>query len=296
MKVKVPPFLVPPTESISFDGWYQQLGDENVALPEELEHWDYQTRLILSAFITLDEAQILSDTHLGPGSRLGVLVTASAEATSTESVLALVDIPAGWNDARALTVEIPGQNFARRLTVTTQVVVTTAEPLDGLAPMKQGSILWTMTQKTYLQGIGAQFPTYAEDFSITRPKLSHAGWFIHIDATDPHALLLSNIKVVLNSGRPEIQKLLSGAKDSSTAQIQRMIDVDVSRRIASAGLGMPEVLDSDADFDDLSVAGGLRASLALLWPDIPVEHLAHEFANDTGAFEARIQQNRGLFN
>lgn len=296
MKVKVPPFLVPPSESISFDGWYQQLGDDNVALPEELEHWDYQTRLILSAFITLDEAHILSEVHLGPGSRLGVLVTASSEATSTESVLALVDVPTGWNDVRALTVEVPGQHFARRLAVTTQVVVTVAEPMDGLAPSKQGAILWTATQKTYLQGIGAQFPTYAEDFNVTRPKLNHAGWFIHVDATDPHALFLSNIKVVLNSGRPEIQRLLSGAKDASTVQIQRMIDVDVSRRIASVGLSMPEVLDSDTDFDDLSVAGGLRASLALLWPDVPVELLAHEFANDTGAFEARIQQNRGLFN
>jgi hypothetical protein len=224
------------------------------------------------------------------------LVSASAEATSTETVLALVDIPVGWNAARALTVEVPGQHFARRLTVTTQVVVTAAEPLDGIAPSKHGSILWSTEQKTYLQGVGAQFPTYAEDFSITRPNLSNAGWVIHIDVTDPHALFLSNIKVVLNSGRPEIQRLLSGARDASTAQIQRMVDVDVSRRIAVAGLRMPEVLDCEADFDDLSVAGGLRASLALLWPDVPIDHLVHEFEYDTGAFEARIQQTRGLFN
>lgn len=296
MKVKVPPFIVPEAESITFDGWYQQIGDENVSLPDELEHWDYQTRLVLSAFMTLNEAQILKDCHLGSGSRLGVLVSASAEATSTETVLALVDIPVGWNAARALTVEVPGQHFARRLTVTTQVVVTVAEPLDGVAPSKQGSILWSTGQKTYLQGVGAQFPTYAEDFSITRPKISHAGWVIQIDVTDPHALLLSNIKIVLNSGRSEVQKLLSGAKDAFTAQIQRMIDVDVSRRIATAGLRMPEVLDSEADFDDLSVAGGLRASLALLWPDVSIEHLAHELENDAGAFEARVQQSRGLFN
>ena len=296
MKVKVPPFLVPATENVTFDGWYQQLGDDNVALPEELEHWDYQTRLVLSAFISLNEPQILSECHLGPGARLGVLVVASSDATSTESVLALVDIPRGWNDTRALTVEVPGQHFARRLTVGTQVVVTVPDPLDGIAPSKQGSILWAAEQKTYLQGVGAQFPTYAEDFNVTKPKLNHAGWMIEIDTTDPHALFLSNIKVVLNSGRPEIQKLLSGAKDSSTAQLQRLIDVDVSRRIATAGLRMPEVLDSEADFDDLSVAGGLRASLSLLWPDVPVDHLAHELENDTGAFEARIQQNRGLFN
>lgn len=296
MKVKVPPFLIPSADDIIFDGWYQQLGDENVALPEELEHWDYQTRLILSAFIKLNEPQILTECHLGPATRLGVLVVASSESTSTESVLALVDIPQGWNDARALTVEVPGQHFARRLTIDTQIVVTVPEPLDGVAPSKPGSILWSVEQKTYLQGVGAQFPTYAEDFNVTRPKLKHAGWFIHIDTTDPHGRFLSNIKVVLNSGRPEIQKLLSGAKDSSTAQIQKMMDVDVSRRIATAGLSMPEVLDGEADFDDLSVAGGLRTSLTLLWPDIPVENLAHEFENDTGAFEARIQQTRGLFN
>lgn len=296
MKVRVSPFLVPSPEQIVFDGWYQQLGDENVALPDELEHWDYQTRLILSGFITIDEPLILAQCHLGPDSRLGVLVTAFSEATSTECVLALVDIPTGWNDARALTVEVPGQHFARRLTIDTQVVVAAAEPMDGISPSKQGSILWSTKQKTYLQGIGAQFPTYAEDFNVTRPQLKHAGWMIHIDTTDPHALFLSNIKVVLNSGRPEIQKLLSGAKDAASAQIQRMMDVDVSRRIAAAGLRMPEVLDNDADFDDLSVAGGLRASLSLLWPDTTVEVLAHEFENDTGAFEARIQQNRGLFN
>ena len=240
--------------------------------------------------------KFLSECHLGPGARVGVLVLASSEATSTESVLALVDIPQGWNDTRAITVEVPGQHFARRLTIDTQVVVTVPDPLDGIAPSKQGSILWAAAQKTYLQGVGAQFPTYAEDFNITKPELNRAGWVVEIDTADPHALFLSNIKVVLNSGRPEIQKLLSGAKDSSTAQLQRLIDVDVSRRVASAGLRMPEVLDSEADFDDLSVAGGLRASLSLLWPDVPVDHLAHEFENNAGAFEARIQQNRGLFN
>ena len=281
MKVKVPPFLMPAADNIAFDGWYQQLCDENVALPEELEHWDYQTRLVLSAFISINEPKILSECHLGPGARLGVLVVASSEATSTETVLALVDIPHGSNDTRALTVEVPGQNFARRLTVDTQVVVTVPDPMDGIAPSKQGSILWAADQKTYLQGVGAQFPTYAEDFNVTKPKLNHAGWVIEIDTTDPHGLFLSNIKVVLNSGRPEIQKLLSGAKDAFTAQLQRLIDVDVSRRIATAGLRM---------------AGGLRASLSLLWPDVPVDHLAHELENDTGAFEARIQQNRGLFN
>lgn len=296
MTVKVPPFLVPAAENISFDGWYQQLGDENIALPEELEHWDYQTRLVLSSFISIDEPTILSECHLGPGARLGVLVMASSDATRTESVLALVDIPRGWSDTRAITVEVPGHLFARRLGIRTQVVVTVPDPLDSIAPSKPGSILWSGEQKTYLQGIGAQFPTYAEDFNFTKPKLNQAGWVIEIDTTDPHALFLSNIKVVLNSGRPEIQKLLSGAKDSSSAQLQRLIDVDVSRRIATAGLRMPEVLDSQTDFDDLSVVGGLRASLSLLWPGVPVDHLAHELENDTGAFEARIQQNRGLFN
>jgi hypothetical protein len=295
LKVAVPPFLVPSPGSITLDGWYLQIEEENVPMPEELEHWDYQTRMVLSAFLTLNENVILKECHLGPESYLGILVTASAEATSTEIVLAQVEVPVGWNGARALTIEVPGQHFARRLTITSQVVVTAAEPEDELAPSRPGSILWSSAQKTHLQGMGAQFPTYAEDFEVTRPKIGHAGWLVDIDTSDPHASFLSNVKLVLNSGRPEIQRLLKGARDPSTLQLLRILDVDVTRRIASAGLSMPEVLTADPDFDDLSVAGGLRASLSLLWPDVPIENLAHELRNDPGAFEARVQENRELF-
>lgn len=294
MKVKVSPFLVPPSTEIVFDGWYQQLGDQEVPLPDELEHWDYQTRLVLSGFITLNEVSVLTQCQLGPESRLGILVTAYSEATSTETLLTLVDVPSGWVGARALTVEIPGQHFARRLTVETQVVVTHAQPKGRISAVRPGSILWTSRQKTYLQGIGSQFPTYAEDFSVTRPKIQHAGWLIEIETADPHALFLSNIKVVLNSGRLEIQKLLNGTKDAATIQLGKILDIDVTRRVAIAALSMPEMFLLDTDFDDLSVVGGLRASLDLLWPGVDLEVLLHEYNDDLGAFEARIQENRRL--
>lgn len=295
VKVSVAPFKMPDPESIQFSGWSHRHNGQDAPLAEELEHWDYQTRLVLSGFLKVDEPSTLNNCELAPESRLAVLVTAQSQATRTELQLCLVDLPKGWNDAYALTVEVPGIHFSRRLTLRTQVVVSRSCPLSDVAPSLDGSILWSHEQKTYLQGSGAQFPTYAEDFTITRPHYSGAGWIIDIDTSDLGAHFLSNIRIVLNTGLRSIQKLLAGSDDSDSVRLQKMIDYDVSRRILVAALGAPEVWSLDPDFDDLSVAGGLRSAVAALFPETPVEYLAHDLDGKLGELEARLQDRRGVF-
>ena len=194
-----------------------------------------------------------------------------------------------------LTATVPGTTSGGRLSLETLLVVTEANPVNPLAPTRPGSILWRNVQHSHLQGIGTQFPTDAEDFTLTRPEIARAGWKLSIDTTDPDALFLTSVRLTLDTRHAAVAKLLSGSKDAETRQLQRMIDVDVTRQLVIAALASEEIVSLDVDWAAVSAGGVLRNLLQQLWPTGEDPQILRKWSlNDPTRIEAHLQHVRGL--
>lgn len=296
MKFPVPPFLVPQIGVIQHHGWNLSTPSGDLALPNEMEHWDYQTTLSITGIISINLGKLTEQCHLRLDSKLVIAVLARSSGTNEEQLITQQIVPAGENCEVQLNANIAGTEHGGRLTIETLVIALSPIPADMLAAIRPGSILWKESHHTYLQGIGTQFPTDAEDFAQTRPHIARAGWKLSIDSSNLDALFMSTVRLSLNTGHSGIRKLLSGRVDAETRRLQRLIDVDVTRQLIAVALKSEDVIDLDLDWEDVSLGGTLRNLLQQVWPtgEDP-QTLRDRFFNDPSRIESHIQHTRGIF-
>lgn len=295
MKFPVSPFLVPAEDTVRHYGWDTNTAEPPTPLPNEMEHWDYQTEMSLTGSVLINVREMLQQCHMDPGSRLGVVVTAKSSKTNVEFPVAQTPINSDDECEVFLECLIPGAELGGRLTLETMIVALRPIPTDALAPKRAGSVLWRETHHTHLQGIGTQFPTDAEDFALTRPDIAKAGWKLTVDTTDLETMFMSAVRLTLNSGHPAIAKLLAGSKGSEARQIQRLIDIDVTRQLVAIALGCEEVREMEVDWKAVSVGGVLRNLLQQIWPTGEDPQTLRSWQlTDPSRIESHIQHVRGI--
>lgn len=293
MKVSVAPFRQARDGQVVFEGWQQRTAEGDFPLPSELGYWDYQTELSLSGRISLETQTILEWCGLALETELSCLVTCRSSKTGVELESLALDLDPSASSTE-LTITVPGTDLGGRLDIHTMLIAKKPFPSKLNGATEPGSILWRQRQQTLLQGVGSQFPTYAEDFSVRYPSIVDAGWFVHIDTSDLESSFMSSVRLVLNSEKPQIQKLLQGSKDPATQLLERVIDTDVTRQLTLHALTIPEVLEIEPDFEHTSVAHGLRNCLQRIWPDSDPKQLAYDFLKNPWKTEAKIQVSRKL--
>lgn len=294
MKVPVSPFLTAPEDAVRHGGWHLSTSAGDSPLPAELDHWDYQTTLELSAPVFVDRAAVTKACGLATDSGLAVLVTAHSDFTRTEQRVCVLDIPQQDTFDLAVRVALPGEQLGGRLTLRTFLVASDPRPVSDLAPSHAGSIIWRTQQKTHLQGIGAQFPTDASDFSVTRPSQTGAAWELRVEMSDLDALFISAARLTLNSGCAPVQNLLEGRQDDQTEQLRRTLRWDVTRQLVDLALGTEEVITAEFDPDATSVGGVLRNVLAAVWPQESPTTIRSWWKNDPSRVELQLQSHCGL--
>ncbi|MCQ1954117.1 hypothetical protein [Arthrobacter sp. zg-Y238] len=294
MKISVSPFYTPDPNSVVHSGWFFSRNGSGEALPEEMDSWDYQTVLSLQAEVTIDRPLILAQCRMGEGSQFRVVVKAKSDSTKADILLLDAAAPADANVSVPLQLDVPGTELGGRLTLTTFILVDASVPLDPLAPHQRGSILWKHSVHVYLQGIGAQFPTDAEDFRRTRPDTPDALWQLDADLSDPEASFASAVRLSMNTSQPAIRRLLQGLHTPENKQLQHLLDIDVTRQMAVLAVQSDTVLDRDPDHEDPSVAAVLRCLLQQLWPQISDPHILRKlWDSEPSKFEAHVQSTIG---
>lgn len=294
MKRPIAPFRLPPEGAVQHAGWHLTGPEGDTLLPAEMEHWDYQTTLSLNAAVSVDRRTVLEACDLDPASELGVVVTAHSTHTRIEERVARLTIPKQDRYDLAVHLELPGQWLGGRLRLRSCLVALEPVPLSPVAPALPGSILWTVDHRTDLQGIGAQFPTDASDFKVTRPSAHRAAWDLQIDVTDPDALFMSSARLTLNSGIDAVKRLLDGSTDEVTQQLQRTLRWDVLRQMVMLGLMSDDVAHRAVDPEAVSVAGVLRNAIAQVWPREDPETIRGWLVNDPARVERDLQHHCGL--
>jgi hypothetical protein len=293
MRIPVVPFLTPPQEAIIHGGWLLCAVDGDIALPNELSHWDYQTVLRLAAPVSVDRRAVTKACQIEWESGLAVLVMARSSHTNAELLAARLDVPLSDTFDLAVELCLEGHELGGRLTLETLLVSTRPKPLGPLAPQHPGSILWRRTHWSDLEGAGAQFPTDTIDFAATG-RNPRAGWELRIELTDPGARFMSGARLTLNSGHPAVEKLLRGEKDEGTEQLLRTLNWDVTRQMVHLALRSEDVAALELDPDALSVAGVLRNLLAVIWPLESIVTLRHWLDDEPNRIEVHLQNHCGL--
>ncbi len=263
-------------------------------LPTELSHWDYQTTLELAAPIAVDRLLVTKSCDLQSDTGLAVLVTAHSDHTRSEMPIAQIDVPMQERFDLPVQVSLSGQCLGGRLSLHSMLVVTDPRPTSELGPSMPGSIIWRAVHKTQLQGIGAQFPTDASDFSISRRLDSAAGWVLEVDTGDLESRFMAAARLTLNSSHPAIELLLQGHSSDGVAQLRRTLRWDVTRQLVLLALRFDEVVFADFDPEATSVGGVLRNLLGNVWPGESPITVRSWWENDPAKVELRIQSYSGL--
>ena len=291
MKRSFPPFLTPPDDCVLHGGWHLESAQGDSLLPSEMQHWDYQTVLRLSASVQISRSQVLEACDLEDSTHLVLLVTAHSDQTRTERPIACLDVPREEKFDLAVRVELPGTDLGGLLSLYTSLVAADPRPTSDLAPFESASTLWKTRHRTHLQGISAQFPTDASDFNLTHPSNPNAAWELRLDTTDPDARFMSAARLTLNTAHEAVQELLSGADNDSTRQLERMLRWDVTRQMTLRGLTLDETRTAEFDPEATSVAGVLRNVIAAVWPAMTADEVHHRYLNEPARTELDLQHH-----
>ena len=294
MKVQVPPFRVPQSDSVVQNAWVLNTMDGAVPLLPMLKTWDYQTQLHLSSRVFIDRAAVLRVSDLADTSELALLVISRSSTTKIERPMQMLMVPGRDDVEIRLDFTLNGDELGGKVTLETLLVARSPVPLNRLAASRPGSILWRSTQTTVVDGLDAQFPTDAENFGATLPGARDAGWVLRVDQYDMDALFMSAVRLTLNSGLPAIQRMLQGSSDPSTVLLGRMLDLDITRQLVYLAIRSEEVRGQDVDHESLTLAGVLRSLLAQIWPTVGPDTLLRWANEKPDRIEGQLQNVRRL--
>lgn len=289
MRQVAPPFLAAPPKLVEHGGWLIATSSGGQPLSQAIDHWDYQRELHLACSMRIERSRLLETCELGDQTTLEILVTTESEATRAQEVLTRVEVPPSYTVDLDVTGVHPGSCSGGMLSVHTVLVATDPRPLSTLAASRPGSILWKVRHRTALEGIGAQFPTGAEDFSGTARADSRAGWELQIDLSDPDASAMAAIRLTLNSGMDQVRTLLDESGGTQGDLVRRMLTWDITRQMVHAALRNEEVLALDVDPEATSVGGVLRNLLASIWPNVSPVTVGAWLKNEPHRIETDIQ-------
>lgn len=267
MRTTIPPFLVAPEGAVNHAGWTMHGGSGDVPLPLEVEHWDYQSVLRLSAAVSVNRSAILEACDLDPTSGISVIVMARSDHTNAQRCATRIALAEQPSYDLAVELDLPGEELGGRLTLDTLLVASQPRARSALSPRRAGSILWRTRHHTYLEGTSGRFPTDTADFSDTRKHAASAGWHLHVDTTDLDGSFMSAVRLTLNTGSQVIRDLLAGISSPETDLLRRIIRWDVTRQLAIIALRMEDVVSLPHDPEARTLGGVLRHVLATVWPD-----------------------------
>lgn len=289
MRVSVAPFHLPDAVVATHSGWTLG-GDSPAPLPRLIEAWDYQGELRIVGGLSVDIEALCAQSRIDRSSQLQVLVIARSSSTKVERCVLKWDLPDLEYYELRLEVSLSGDWLGGRLTLDTMIVATLPIPLALGAAKEPGSILWTVRQDAFLEGLGGLFPTDTEDFAETRPSHRDAPWVLTVDQGDFDSLFAASVRLTLNTGVAEISKMLADPTREDSARLASILELDVTRQLAFLALGAEEVLARSVEPDGVVLGDVLRLLVARIWPTASTASLRGWCQEHPERVELDIQQ------
>ena len=106
------PYRLPATDTVVAGGWMLAMGEEHVALPDKLPHWDYQTNLVLRRAVEIDVKSLRVGAGLSPSAPLALAVVWTASGSGLRAPGCRVTLSGHDKEACEIEVLVPGQKSA----------------------------------------------------------------------------------------------------------------------------------------------------------------------------------------
>lgn len=292
MRTSATPFPVAPPDAVRFSvAWQLHTPGGPTPLADEVAAWDYLAELALSAVLEVDADAIRVGCHLGGGSELRVVVTATSSNTKMRGPVSVVPVVPG---PIPLDVRMLGHELGGRLALDTLVVASDIERTDALSPRAKGSILWRDRRTTWLEGDSARFPTEVADLGGAPFFTPGALWYLDL-RDDLDASALGGVRLVLNENHPAMARVLAGDASPQANTTLSALRWDVARQLVSTALDSDEFVERGGLFEDETLGSMLAAVLALHWPGESPRALRQLRRTEPARFERELQDRAGLF-
>lgn len=293
MRTSAVPYPTAPSDAVRFVvPWQVRTPSGALPLSDDFPGWDYQAVIDISARVEVDLDEVRTACHLGSGTRLQLVVSASSTSTKVRGLVAVVPVS---TPSVSLDATMQGHELGGKLVVDTLLVATNIERSDALSPRLAGSILWRSRKTSWLEGEGSRFPTEVADLGAAPFLTPGALWFVDVRLDDLDASALGSVRLVLNESHPAVARLLAGDSAPETTAMMSALQWDVARQLVLRALECDEFVERSDGFEEDTLGAMLLNVLSIHWPGESPRSLRQLSRTEPSRFERELQDRAGLF-
>lgn len=286
------PYLQPPQSAVEPGPWTGPTGNP---LEHTLEHWDPFTVVTLARVLTVDTDVVREACRLGADATFAVTVSWWSSTTRLSGGPA----PTELSDLSGmvsvdLEQSLPGDRIGGRVDLRTRLVLRHPgrEP-SVISPSEPGTVLWRDQTAVTVEGAAARFPVTALDFTHTTFSPA-AAWALEWETDDLARPLLGGLRLLLNSGHPQLTQALGSPTDPRTAVLQSFMTFDVARSLVHGALCNDSFTAAPHHYDEGTVGRAVADLLDSCWPAIPVNSLAQRLRDNPARLDTDLQAHLGM--
>lgn len=243
---RVLPHSVAAPEAVTLKRWWFKLEDGDVReLPDAIEGWDYNSRLVIGADFDIDLDELSASTGLPTDA---ITAVASLDCpTVAERFTGRASVVDGH---QAIEVELPRGRGADAISVALHLVAARASSLDSAtAETRTGARLFDSDpRRVRIEGTGDRFPVEVVRFSSI--GLEFAPWTIIMDFDDLNDAFMGSVRLFVNSEHPLGAAASNPSRTESSAYIMQ---IDTMRLLITE-IAQSGMYDPTSSWDEGSVA------------------------------------------
>jgi len=293
-RIRAFPHLVASDASVAWSGWLRRVGDAVVALPTQVEGWDYAQSLDLETEVWVDAQEFVESTGLHDLSEVRLVATVDCPSTNQRhlSITPLTEFLA--RSQRHVTIHIPSGSVANDINLAVHIALASdmQRQEDGLTASEAGARLASSpTTRVYLEGSASRFPTEAISFSAA--QMEEAAWSIRIRFDDLRESFAGSVRLLLNSDHP-VGSRLASMDETVYGAVASFLRLDIIRALLGA------VADhlTETGLDQLPLD---EDSIGAVMSELCVHYLGKDFVSvaelrrsDPARFERVLQEGVGI--
>jgi hypothetical protein len=297
-RVVTAPFRCAKNDRLQTDAWKLHEGDLASDLPRALPHWDFNTKLQLSRWVSVDLNAFRTDCGLSQGDRLRLVAAWRASGTALRGRATAVELPVDEQQWQGrLVFSLSGHDLGGVVRISTQVVLASEiNPARLLTARLPGSILWKDEWSVAVEGRASRFPVEIIDFTSTSWAPEHAGWYLSWNSDDLHRPFLGNVRLYINEKHPKVATAVQAPEANAENQaIVSAIFFDVGRLLLTGVLESVEFLDDPEGFGEGSTGKAVWRMMRAVFPTESPTTLRNTLGERAAYFNAVLQQQLKLF-
>lgn len=294
MANRVLPYKKPSASVVQAGEWLLTVGDDQIALPDHLPHWDYQTDLPLRRVVRVDLERALAESTLAPGTELALAAVWTSTGSRLRGTVSRVIVPASGEIE--LQADLAGADLGGVLTLDTSLVLARRRYGKDrpVAPRRGGSVLWCDRHQIRLQGDAPQFPLAIVDFDLTNYP-GDAAWHLEI-GTDLDVATMGSLLLLVNEKKTLIAEALQRAGNPrlQDKMALSMLYADVARTMVDHALRISE-FDDDATYLDETLGATLQELFGRLFPGRTITDIRLAAQESPNLFASQLQAAVKIF-